>query len=456
LPAGAPTAAEPTVARPRTYSAAMHVTFASADGVSEQLDLGEGSDLTEVRSILEAMLNIPADRQVLVLNGRHLPSGGTLGEANVTDGSFVLVADRARGSPAPAAQRAPRAPAATGQIGQTGQPGQTGASSAGWPAGSITGLSQAGASGAGPVFWDGMSVDQVMENNTNPEHIVDILQRNPRILLELNFHHPDLAEHMRKDRATAISELRLHMMMNATAITMDRLTSRQQDQDMERRLSTNPMDEEANKYFGDKIRKEQVQESYINMMTNYPESLTRVLMLYIEVEINGVSLQAFVDSGAQSSVISGRCAEKCNIARLIDDRFAGQVVGVGTGRTLGRVHVADIKIEGNHFPISLTVMDDSQGLGDKNMEFLLGLDMLKRHRCTIDLASGKLLFHGASGEVSTPFLHEKDLPESKGGTKGFNPNMQPRDGDDGECGSSSSGNSSSSTGDSAKTPSGTT
>jgi len=67
-------------------------------------------------------------------------------------------------------------------------------------------------------------------------------------------------------------------------------------------------------------------------------------------------------------------------------------------------------------------MDDSQGLGDKNMEFLLGLDMLKRHRCSIDLAEGKLYFHGSVGRISTPFLHEKDLPVSKGGTKDFNPN----------------------------------
>lgn len=61
-------------------------------------------------------------------------------------------------------------------------------------------------------------------------------------------------------------------------------------------------------------------------------------------------------------------------------------------------------------------MDSEQGLGDKNMDFLLGLDMLKRHRCNIDLSKNVLQF-GGLGE--TPFLHEKDLDESKGGTKGF-------------------------------------
>lgn len=84
-----------------------------------------------------------------------------------------------------------------------------------------------------------------------------------------------------------------------------------------------------------------------------------------------------------------------------------------------------LNIAGNFFPVSLTVMDDSKGLGDKNMEFLLGLDMLKRHRANIDLVEGVLKFQGANGFVSTPFLHEKDLPQNKGGTKGFDPNKAP-------------------------------
>ena len=45
--------------------------------------------------------------------------------------------------------------------------------------------------------------------------------------------------------------------------------------------------------------------------------------------------------------------------------------------------------------------------------------MLKRHRCNIDLEKNVLCFCLANGKMETPFLHEKDLDESKGGTKGF-------------------------------------
>ena len=69
--------------------------------------------------------------------------------------------------------------------------------------------------------------------------------------------------------------------------------------------------------------------------------------------------------------------------------------------------------------MTITVMDDNKGLGDKNMDFLLGLDMLKRHRACINLAKNSLDF--STGNISTPFLAEYQLDESKGGTKGFDP-----------------------------------
>jgi hypothetical protein len=70
----------------------------------------------------------------------------------------------------------------------------------------------------------------------------------------------------------------------------------------------------------------------------------------------------------------------------------------------------------------------------------VGLDMLKRHRCSIDLAEGKLFFHGVGGRrISTPFLHEHALPESKGGTKGYDPNLVPAEDVTDEDASMSSG-----------------
>lgn len=157
------------------------------------------------------------------------------------------------------------------------------------------------------------------------------------------------------------------------------------------------------------------------MMQEYPESLGRVLMLYIEAKVNGHPVQAFVDSGAQSTIMSKKNATACGLMDMLDTRFKGVAVGVGQGRILGRVHLVQMQIGHYHFPVTLTIMDDPPvGSEAKDMPFLLGLDMLKRHTCSIDLENQCLKFRLAPGKyLETKFLHEKDLEESQGGTKGF-------------------------------------
>lgn len=49
-------------------------------------------------------------------------------------------------------------------------------------------------------------------------------------------------------------------------------------------------------------------------------------------------------------------------------------------------------------------------LQKSDVDFLFGLDMLKRHQCVIDLKSGALAL-GSAGTI-VPFLSEKDLPSS--------------------------------------------
>ena len=119
--------------------------------------------------------------------------------------------------------------------------------------------------------------------------------------------------------------------------------------------------------------------------------------------MNGVPVKAFVDSGAQTTVISKKCAVETEIMRLVDKRFAGVAVGVGSAAILGRVHIAHMQIGSCVYNCSFAVLD-----GEQSIDLLLGLDMLRKHRMMIDLKNDCL--HIGDADEMIPFLSERDVP----------------------------------------------
>lgn len=101
--------------------------------------------------------------------------------------------------------------------------------------------------------------------------------------------------------------------------------------------------------------------------------------------------------------MSAAAAERCNIQRLVDKRWAGVAKGVGVQKIIGRIHMVQIQIEDVFLTSSFSVLEEQP------MDMLLGLDMLKRHQCTIDLRENCL--HIGTTQTKTRFLNENELPD---------------------------------------------
>ncbi|KAJ2796935.1 DNA damage-inducible protein 1, partial [Coemansia guatemalensis] len=218
---------------------------------------------------------------------------------------------------------------------------------------------------------------------------------NPHLMRELSQTHPEVAEAARNDPAEfgrLLVQLR----------EQQQEAAHRQQIEMER-LNADPFNIEAQQKIEEMIRQENIMRNMEAALEHNPESFASVTMLYIDVVVNGTPIKAMVDSGAQSTVMSYSCAERCGIMRLVDKRFAGEARGVGKAKILGRVHNAQMKVGLQVLMCSFAVMEGA------HIELLFGLDMLKRHQMCIDLKQNALVI----GEENIQFLPEHMIPKEE-------------------------------------------
>ncbi|RYN32993.1 DNA damage-inducible protein 1 [Alternaria arborescens] len=304
------------------------------------LELPPGSTVKDLKGFIEADTNLPAASQSLYLNGQPVAiDTQTLEDAGVRDGEMLAVVMR----PAPRQNR---------NLQHPGRPAQP----------------------------DPEGVRQLVLND--PQQMNKLRQGDPELAAAVNDPTRWRDTYAMRQRQAEESE---RERQNQIAL-----------------LNEDPFNVEAQRKIEDIIRQDRVVENLQKAYDENPEVFTRVHMLYVNTEVNGVPVKAFVDSGAQATIMSPDCAERCGIMRLMDVRYAGMARGVGTARILGRVHHAEIKIGGAVMPCAFTVMEG------KDVDLLFGLDMLKRYRAKIDLEKNALCFEGQE----VPFLHESEIPRS--------------------------------------------
>lgn len=171
-------------------------------------------------------------------------------------------------------------------------------------------------------------------------------------------------------------------------------------EDEMRRLQADPDNPANQARIMELIQEEQINENLQFAADTLPEAFVPVSMLYIKLKIKGHDVFALVDSGAGHTIITPKVADECGLSNLIDKRYITEARGVGTQMSKGRIHSAPVSIGDTNIeiPCSFTVLDCS-------VPCLFGLDMLKRHKCSIDLNRNALMV----GDTETKFLTELEI-----------------------------------------------
>ncbi|KAK8490545.1 hypothetical protein V6N11_055772 [Hibiscus sabdariffa] len=297
----------------------MRITVMTPDEQILSLDVDPHESVENLKALLEVETMVPLQQQQLLFNGREMNNSEKLSALGVKDDDLVMM---------------------------------------------VSGAVSRASDNELSFNPDGSAV--------NPAAFQQQIRRDSNLIGQLFQTDPELAQAVVGNDLNKLQEI-------LRARHQRRFELRRQEEEEIALLQADPFDVEAQKKIEAAIRQKGIDENWAAALEHNPEAFARVVMLYVDMEVNGVPLKAFVDSGAQSTIISKSCAERCGLLRLLDQRYRGIAHGVGQSEILGRIHVAPIKIGEIFYPCSFLVLDSP------NMEFLFGLDMLRKHQCIIDL-----------------------------------------------------------------------
>jgi DNA damage-inducible protein 1 len=220
-----------------------------------------------LKALVEAEMSMPRAEQVLLKGGVPLSPGASLSACAVVDNDFLfLVRDRGNGSSSSSTTSTSTSTSNATTSGSSTS--TTAAATASVPTATVEG-------GAGLL----RSLND-LPPGLGPEQFMTTLNDNPRLLAELKHHNGALAAAISSGDVVKVRSVQMKQKLQAMA-------SRMEEQQALQALEANPMDPEAQRKIEEMIQKENVLRNMEAAMEEMPEAFGSVVMLYVDVEVNG-------------------------------------------------------------------------------------------------------------------------------------------------------------------------
>ena len=145
-----------------------------------------------------------------------------------------------------------------------------------------------------------------------------------------------------------------------------------------------------------------VTEDYIKAHDETPEFFIPTKMLYIPCTIRDQYITAFIDTGAQISVMNLETAVKCGLYERINTQNASKIIGVGdqSHQAVGTLYHVEMILGQYIVPCNFTVLR-------KGTNIIIGLNFMRAHKVLLDVGQNILKI----GSQEIPFLNPNDIAD---------------------------------------------